>query len=193
VLPPTSDVRLPTRSQGSRLSACLLDQVGAHSSRAPQEEVAVARLLNGGDVDEHVLAAVIRHDEPIAFRSVEPFHPPRRHRQISSCHFRATTNRSVRWRAGQRKIEKSALSSLASSTAIVIGARHSAHLGISSVASGESKKSRSVVYRMARPPSRPPFSTNSMSDCCHLLLRSPAKPAGWSEKKPRFARAAFCL
>jgi hypothetical protein len=46
------------------------------------------------------------------------------------------TNRSERWQAAQRNVEKSGLSSLASSTAIVIGAPHSGHLGISSVANG---------------------------------------------------------
>src|SRR3954447_4135034 len=29
--------------------------------------------LDGGDVHEHILAAILRHDEAIAFRCIEPF------------------------------------------------------------------------------------------------------------------------
>src|SRR5580700_9048360 len=43
-------------------------------------EFAETRALNGADVDEYVLAAVIRLDETKAFRCVEPFDGSRSHR-----------------------------------------------------------------------------------------------------------------
>jgi hypothetical protein len=46
------------------------------------------------------------------------------------------TNLSDLWQAGQRNVEKSELSSLASSTAIPIVAPHSEHFGMSSITSG---------------------------------------------------------
>src|ERR1700683_2396171 len=46
----------------------------------PFVELAEPRALNGADVDEYVLAAVIRLDETKAFRCVEPFDGSRSHR-----------------------------------------------------------------------------------------------------------------
>ena len=37
-------------------------------------ETAKAGRLHGGDVDEHVLAAVLRHDEPKSLGGIEPLH-----------------------------------------------------------------------------------------------------------------------
>jgi hypothetical protein len=89
--------RLPLISYaGQRVSSLGAQVVGRHLARAlvldelvrdllTIAEVAHASALDGADVDEHVLTAIIRLNEAETLGPVEPFHCATGHNQIPSC------------------------------------------------------------------------------------------------------------
>ncbi|CAD5250439.1 hypothetical protein BOS5A_10377 [Bosea sp. EC-HK365B] len=89
--------RLPLISHaGQRVSSLGAQVVGRHLARTlvldelvrdllAVTQIAQAGALDGADVDEHVLAAIIRLDEAETLGAVEPFHCTVGHSHIPSC------------------------------------------------------------------------------------------------------------
>src|SRR4051812_16974592 len=88
--PPDRPVSLGRLQLAGRHLAAALVALELEADLLAFRQRAEARTFDGGDVDEHVLAAAIRLDEAKALGGVEPLHGSNRHsRHLSGVRFRA--------------------------------------------------------------------------------------------------------